>query len=334
MGREEFSFLVLSIIPEALLSGFPVWLEYVPGISFRTDNEPLKMAMKGLTEKIVDMMKARDLYESQGGPIIVSQIENEYGPQAKQLGLNQLSDALWYTTSFCTASMLSRQSPFFTVESSRLLSFSQLVSHSACFREWRAWEKANCGSMARASEDTGQNTLLVTAMDVVTRGSISLQSGKPTQRWYHLPRSWLKPTRNLLVLFEELGGDPKGITLVKRSVTTVCADATEYHPNSKRWQTESNGRTQVFHQPKIHLHCGLWQSISSIKFASFGTPLGTCGSFQQGTCHAPTSYDILKKKCIGKQKCSVTVSNSNFVKDPCPNVSKRLSVEAICAPQK
>ncbi|KAH6833787.1 beta-galactosidase 3 [Perilla frutescens var. hirtella] len=161
-----------------------------------------------------------------------------------------------------------------------------------------------------------------------------LGCGQPTQRWYHLPRSWLKPTQNLLVLFEELGGDPTGITLTKRSVNTVCAEITEYHPNSKRWQTESNGKTQVFHQPKVHLHCGPRQSISSIKFASFGTPSGTCGSFQQGTCHAPTSYAILEKECIGQRRCSVTISNSNFGTDPCPNVFKRLSVEAICAPQK
>jgi len=33
---------------------------------------------------------------------------------------------------------------------------------------------------------------------------------------YHLPRSWLNPTKNLLVVLEEWGGDPTGITLVKR----------------------------------------------------------------------------------------------------------------------
>lgn len=112
---------------------------------------------------------------------------------------------------------------------------------------------------------------------------------------YHVPRSWLKLTQNLLVLFEELGGDPTRITLVKRSVASVCADVTEYHPNIKNWHIESYGKTQEFHRPKVHLKCSPGQSISSIKFASFGTPLGTCGSFQQGTCHAPSSYAILEK---------------------------------------
>ncbi|PPD99769.1 hypothetical protein GOBAR_DD03175 [Gossypium barbadense] len=159
-----------------------------------------------------------------------------------------------------------------------------------------------------------------------------LGCGQPTQRWYHVPRSWLKPTQNLLVLFEELGGDPTRISLVKRSVSSVCADVTEYHPNIKNWQIESYGKAQQFRRPKVHLRCSPGQSISFIKFASFGTPLGTCGSYQQGPCHAPASYAIVEKKCVGKQRCVVTIANSNFGQDPCPNVLKRLSVEAVCAP--
>ncbi|KAJ7966808.1 Beta-galactosidase [Quillaja saponaria] len=66
--------------------GFPVWLKYVPGINFRTDNGPFKMAMQGFTQRIVQMMKNEKLFASQGGPIILSQIENEYGPESKSLG--------------------------------------------------------------------------------------------------------------------------------------------------------------------------------------------------------------------------------------------------------
>ncbi|NP_001265889.1 beta-galactosidase-like precursor [Cicer arietinum] len=66
--------------------GFPVWLKYVPGISFRTDNEPFKAAMQKFTTKIVSMMKAENLFQNQGGPIIMSQIENEYGPVEWNIG--------------------------------------------------------------------------------------------------------------------------------------------------------------------------------------------------------------------------------------------------------
>nr|POF09368.1 beta-galactosidase 5 [Quercus suber] len=56
-----------------LFSGFPVWLMYVPGISFRTDNKPFKLAMQKFTQRIVQMMKDEKLFESQGSPIILSQ---------------------------------------------------------------------------------------------------------------------------------------------------------------------------------------------------------------------------------------------------------------------
>ncbi|XP_052196199.1 beta-galactosidase 3 [Diospyros lotus] len=185
-------------------------------------------------------------------------------------------------------------------------------------RYWTAYATGNCGDCSYSG--------------TFRPPKCQLGCGQPTQRWYHVPRSWLKPTQNLLVLFEELGGDPTRISLVKRSVTGVCADVAEYHPMIKNWHIESYGKAEELRRPKVHLRCGPGQSISSIKFASFGTPLGTCGSFQQGTCHAPTSYSILEKKCIRRQRCSVTISNSNFGQDPCPNVLKRLTVEAVCSP--
>lgn len=99
---------------------------------------------------------------------------------------------------------------------------------------------------------------------------------------YHVPRSWLKPSGNSLVVFEELGGDPTQISLVKRTVGSVCADIFEDHPtNSKR--------------PKAHLWCPNGRKITRIKFASYGMPQGTCGSFREGSCHAHKSYDALQR---------------------------------------
>ncbi|KAI4320564.1 hypothetical protein MLD38_034032 [Melastoma candidum] len=58
--------------------GLPFWLHDIPGIVFRSDNEPFKLHMQNFTTRIVNMMKVEQLYASQGGPIILSQIENEY----------------------------------------------------------------------------------------------------------------------------------------------------------------------------------------------------------------------------------------------------------------
>ncbi|CAN6439391.1 unnamed protein product [Victoria cruziana] len=119
--------------------------------------------------------------------------------------------------------------------------------------------------------------------------------GLPTQRWYHVPRSWVHPTGNLLVVFEEIGGDASGISLVTRSLASVCADVTEFHPYLKNWHLENYGKREVLQKPRIHLHCEEGQLITAIKFASFGTPLGSCGDFQLGACHAPDSHSVLEK---------------------------------------
>ncbi|XP_066369750.1 beta-galactosidase 9-like [Miscanthus floridulus] len=75
--------------------GFPVWLKYVPGVSFRTDNAPFKAAMQTFVEKIVSMMKSEGLFEWQGGPIILAQVENEYGPMESVMGGGAKPYASW-----------------------------------------------------------------------------------------------------------------------------------------------------------------------------------------------------------------------------------------------
>ncbi|XP_062147988.1 beta-galactosidase-like isoform X3 [Alnus glutinosa] len=77
------------------LGGFPVWLKYVPGIAFRTDNEPFKWEMQRFTYKIVDLMKAERLFEPQGGPIILSQIENEYEIVEYEIGHPGVAYTQW-----------------------------------------------------------------------------------------------------------------------------------------------------------------------------------------------------------------------------------------------
>ncbi|KAF5481852.1 hypothetical protein F2P56_002471 [Juglans regia] len=152
--------------------------------------------------------------------------------------------------------------------------------------------------------------------------------GEASQRWYHVPRSWLNPSGNLLVVFEEWGGDPTGISLVKRTAASVCADIFEGQPTLKNWGMLTTGK---INRPKAHLWCPPGQKISQIKFASYGLPQGTCGSFREGSCHAHKSYDAPQRNCIGKQSCSVTVAPEVFGGDPCPGNMKKLSVEAICS---
>lgn len=112
---------------------------------------------------------------------------------------------------------------------------------------------------------------------------------------YHVPRSWLNPTGNLLVVFEEWGGDPNGITLVRRTIGSACAYISEWHPTVKNWHIQNWGKPENPERPTVELSCSSGQKISSIKFASFGTPEGVCGSYREGRCHAHKSYDAFEK---------------------------------------
>uniref|UniRef100_A0A0A9D0D2 beta-galactosidase n=1 Tax=Arundo donax TaxID=35708 RepID=A0A0A9D0D2_ARUDO len=51
--------------------------------------------MQKFTTKIVDMMKSEGLFEWQGGPIILSQIENEFGPLEWDQGEPAKAYASW-----------------------------------------------------------------------------------------------------------------------------------------------------------------------------------------------------------------------------------------------
>lgn len=150
--------------------------------------------------------------------------------------------------------------------------------------------------------------------------------GQPSQRWYHVPRSLLKPEGNLVVVFEEWGGNPKEISLVKRVTGSVCAVVSEWQPSMKIGRY---GKVVKWQIPKARLWCDPGQKITSIKFASFGTPQGACGSFSVGRCHAQNSLTAFRN-CIGRQWCAVYVNSSIFGGDPCPGMMKTVSVEAVC----
>lgn len=117
-----------------------------------------------------------------------------------------------------------------------------------------------------------------------------------------MPRSWLKSSGNILVLFEEIGGDPSQISFVTRQIATACATVSEAHPVPvDMWKINSNKREVS--KPTLSLHCpDANQVISTITFASFGNPKGTCGSFRHGKCSSADAISIVQKVCTHSQK--------------------------------
>lgn len=121
---------------------------------------------------------------------------------------------------------------------------------------------------------------------------------------YNVPRSFLKPTGNLLVLLEEENGDPLGISLDKVSVTQVCGHVSETHlPPVSKWlvqktQNQNNTKTKLGRRPKIQLSCPPKKSISKVLFSSFGNPSGDCKTYATGSCHSSNSKAIVEKVSI------------------------------------
>ncbi|KAB1210500.1 Beta-galactosidase 3 [Morella rubra] len=160
--------------------------------------------------------------------------------------------------------------------------------------------------------------------------------GEPTQRWYHVPRSWFKPSGNILVIFEEKGGDPTKISFSKRKVSGACAVVAEDYPSFEleSWLANANANASVKNKNKgtVFLKCPKNTIVSAVKFASFGTPTGTCGSYKKGDCHDPNSISVVEKICLNKKECAIELTEENFSKGLCPAAAyKKLAVEAVCS---
>lgn len=116
---------------------------------------------------------------------------------------------------------------------------------------------------------------------------------------YNVPRSFLKPTGNLLVILEEETGSPVGISLDSVSISKTCGQVSESHyPLVASWMSAKKQRASrtknKSRRPKVRLSCPTNKNISKILFASFGTPSGDCQSYAVGMCHSPNSRAIVE----------------------------------------
>ncbi|KAG6597280.1 Beta-galactosidase 9, partial [Cucurbita argyrosperma subsp. sororia] len=152
-----------------------------------------------------------------------------------------------------------------------------------------------------------------------------------------VPRSaiMVKGINNLLVLFEETGGNPLEIVVKLYSTGVVCGQVSESnYPPLRKLSADYTSDGEILSSgtnPEMFLHCDDGHVISSIEFASYGTPQGSCKEFSRGRCHSTNSLSVVSQACLGKNSCTVEVSNSAFGGDPCRSIVKTLAVEARCS---
>jgi hypothetical protein len=104
----------------------------------------------------------------------------------------------------------------------------------------------------------------------------------------------LQPKGNLLVIFEEVGGDPLQISVVTRSQDVICGHVSELHPPpfDETWISNHNTTSTT---PTLQLACTAGHHIIDINFSSYGNPDGSCGDFRKGACHAVDSFAAVHK---------------------------------------
>ncbi|KAE8668321.1 Beta-galactosidase 11 [Hibiscus syriacus] len=158
---------------------------------------------------------------------------------------------------------------------------------------------------------------------------------EPTQSEYHIPRTFLKPSKNLIVIFEEDGGNPKDVEIVLIDRDTVCSSVTENHPPSPRLYEIKNGNLRAKTddlEPKADIKCPNEKKIVAVEFASFGDPFGSCGSYSIGNCTSPNSKQVVEKLCLGKRSCRIPVDKEQFddQNGACPDSKKKLAVQVKC----
>jgi large repetitive protein len=66
--------------------------------------------------------------------------------------------------------------------------------------------------------------------------------------------------------------------------------------------------------------------ITSVEFASFGTPTGTAGNYAIGACHASNSSNIISAAALGQNSLTIAATTAVFG-NPCVGTSKTLAVK-------
>ncbi|KAF6176086.1 hypothetical protein GIB67_000180, partial [Kingdonia uniflora] len=125
-----------------------------------------------------------------------------------------------------------------------------------------------------------------------------------SQTQYHVPRSFLQPTNNLLVILEEFNGNPLRISVETISISKVCGHVSDSHPSPvisweahKRHRHRRHKHHRYYHgkRPRVELECPAETKISNVVFASFGTPSGDCDKYAIGSCHSSYSRRAVEK---------------------------------------
>ena len=100
------------------------------------------------------------------------------------------------------------------------------------------------------------------------------------------------------------------------------------------WTVESVGVTvcgTAAENGTVAMIAPVGKVFTSVQFASYGNPDGTCGAFSLGACHATNSKSIVEGYLIGNGgTVNIPATNAVFG-DPCLGTGKRLYIQATAS---
>lgn len=169
---------------------------------------------------------------------------------------------------------------------------------------------------------------------VLVAGAFLLVFGVIVARWVRQSSGRLSIVMAPLVLLGGLSLTPSVIDpCVSPPITTTVPSATTTIPSvtttttttpqyelleNATWGTGSEGDSIQEFAPEGKI-------FTEVLFASYGTPTGADGQFQQGACHAENSYQIVANEFIGNSEGNLTFDNSTFG-NPCEDTDKTFAI--------
>ncbi|CAI0445321.1 unnamed protein product [Linum tenue] len=139
--------------------------------------------------------------------------------------------------------------------------------------------------------------------------------GDSTQAEYLIPRSYLKPKENLIVVLEEEPAHPSNITILTVNRDTICSYVSELSPPSVRqWERKDDKFKPVGPEAKVgaRLKCPNRKKIDVVDFASYGDPYGACGGFAQGRCSSPVSKQVIEQVNAIVRILKISINSESF----------------------
>ncbi|KAE8675340.1 putative F11A6.1 protein [Hibiscus syriacus] len=180
------------------------------------------------------MMKAERLFESQGGPIILSQIENEYGPMEYELGAPGKAYSYWAAK---MALGLGTGAPWVMCKQDDAPDLIVLLRLEGFLRNGKSpvLTVLSAGHALHAfvnGQLSGSSYGSLEFPKLTFNQGVNLRAGINKISLLSIPVGLPVGLKGeALNLHSEWAGDPNTISLVRRETDSVCANINEWQPN-------------------------------------------------------------------------------------------------------